>query len=270
MRMLANLGMALLAGNLPLAGAELNARVLKLIGPDAQAVFGADVERYHESPLERLFPLVGYPKAAGTIHQFLEIRGGAAGEEQPLVIWTGSPHTADEDGAAQLTMLDASTAIWGDPAAMETAMQRWNGSAPVSELAGQVRRLSAGYDNWFLLLKPLARGEQAAGLPALKYRNEVTQAVEQIRGGIRLGAFNDVLIEIVTRTADQASALAALGKWLPGLLQLENPGGVVSLLVDSAENISVSASGTVVSLSFTLPGDKVEQLTKGRPQIVEQ
>lgn len=268
--MLANLGMALLAGNLPLAAAELNARVLKLIAPDTQAAFGADVERYHESPLERLFPLIGYPKAAGTVHQFLEIRSGAAGEEQSLVVWTGSPHAADEDGATQLKLLDASTAIWGDSAAMETAMERWNGSAPASELASQVRRLSAGYDNWFLLLKPLARGEQGAGLPALKYRNEVMQAVEQVRGGIRFGAFNDVLIEVVTRTADQAGALAALGKWLPGLLQLENPGGVVSLLVNSAENISVSASGNVVSLSFTLPGDKVEQLAKGRPPIVEQ
>ena len=138
------------------------------------------------------------------------------------MVWTGSPHAADEDGATQLKLLDASTAIWGDSAAMETAMERWNGSAPASELASQVRRLSAGYDNWFLLLKPLARGEQGAGLPALKYRNEVMQAVEQVRGGIRFGAFNDVLIEVVTRTADQAEP-SRPGNGFPGCCNWKTP-----------------------------------------------
>ena len=62
------------------------------------------------------------------------------------------------------------------------------------------------------------------------------------------------------RTADDALAIATLSKWLPGFIQLNEPGFVPLKFVELAEGFSVRAEGRTVSLSFTLPESGLREL----------
>jgi len=45
--------------------------------------------------------------------------------------------------------------------------------------------------------------------------------VEEVRGGVRLGAFNEVSLDVVMKTAEDAAVLAVISRWLPGFIQLQ-------------------------------------------------
>jgi len=96
------------------------------------------------------------------------------------------------------------------------------------------------------------------------------QVIEQVSGGIRFGAFNEVGVELVAKTADDATTLAAHGKWLPGLVQLDNSFSPPSRLADAVENLQVSSRSNVVSLTFTLPSERILKIVKAdKSTIVE-
>jgi hypothetical protein len=85
------------------------------------------------------------------------------------------------------------------------------------------------------------------------------QVVEQARGGIRLGRSNEVNVEIQGRTADDAATLAALGRWAPGFLQLQDPSGQMGALAAAIENLSVRAEGRTAVASFSVPDAALEK-----------
>jgi hypothetical protein len=263
MRLLTNLAIAFLSTHLLLAG-ELNQKILKLIGPDARIVTGMDVERYRDSPLQEIFPWKLDAAVSGAVHQLIIIQYGPRDNKPPLTILTGSPKGVQTEDGPQFAQLDAGTTILGDPASIEEARRRWRSDQPAGEIADQVRRLSGTYDNWFLIVKPLQLSRQPDD-PSLKYRDEVMRVVEQVRMGVRLGAFNEMHIEVVTRTPEDAATLAALGKWLPGLVQMANPLARESMLINQAENLNVFAGGNVASLSFTLSKEAIEKAIKSFP-----
>ncbi|SPE35411.1 hypothetical protein SBA3_2260006 [Candidatus Sulfopaludibacter sp. SbA3] len=90
---------------------------------------------------------------------------------------------------------------------MQEALSQWRSKERAGEIASRVGSLSSSYDNWFLVLHPLQRGFQANGPRVLKYRDDLMQAVEQIRGGIRLGAFNEIrLARKTSRSAPMAKS----------------------------------------------------------------
>jgi len=98
----------------------------------------------------------------------------------------------------------------------------------------------------------------------LKYRDELIQVVEEARGGIRLGRPNEVSVEIQARTADDAATLAALGRWVPGFLQLEDPSGQMGALVAAIEDLSVRTDGRTAVASFSIPDAALEKLSQVR------
>jgi hypothetical protein len=257
--MFATLSGILFAGSL--IAADLDPKVLKLVGPDARIIMGTDVQRYSESPLQAMFPASLARTTAGSVRQWITITYEE--DKPPLSIFIGAPEASEET-----VLLDSATAIESDPAGVQEALQRWRSDEKPGELAQQVRRLSSSYDNWFLLVRPLqliAREHD----DTLKYRNELMQAIDQVSGGIRLGVFNEVHVEVVTKTPDDAITIAALAHWLPGFLQMENSHAGPGLLVNAAENLTTTARGNVVSISFTLSTEKLEQIMKSYRQPVE-
>ena len=65
----------------------------------------------------------------------------------------------------------------------------------------KARWLSESYDNWFLMVKPLDSLAQP-DLPASRYRDDLIQMVEEVSGGIRLGALNEIRIEVLMTPLD--------------------------------------------------------------------
>jgi len=88
----------------------------------------------------------------------------------------------------------------------------------------------------------------------------LTEAVEEVRGGIRLGQDSVVEVEIDMRTADDAMAVATLGRWVPGFVQLQYPDSNEGRLAELIESLHVVSKGNTVSVSFALNEKKLSDL----------
>jgi hypothetical protein len=160
-------------------------------------------------------------------------------------------------------VLETGTAITGDQDTVRSALERWQQqSGPIDgDLAAEVRQMSETYDNWLIAIRPLhAAAEGQQGGLHLSYRSQFTDMVEEVRAGVRLGKINEVEAEVEMKTAEDATAAAGLGRWLRGLLQTR--WGPEAALAELADDLSVTAAGKVVSLSFTLDSAKVRELAE--------
>ena len=50
------------------------------------------------------------------------------------------------------------------------------------------------------------------------------------------------------KTTDDATALAALGRWLPGLILSQQPVGQQSLIAEVADDLEIAAKGESIQL----------------------
>jgi len=98
----------------------------------------------------------------------------------------------------------------------------------------------------------------------LKVENDLSGLVEEVRGGIRLGAFNEVNVEVVMKTAEDAGTVAGMSRWLPGFIQLQESRSPDSALAALAEDLAVTTHGRTVSISFSIEESKLEELVRSR------
>jgi len=103
-----------------LGAAELNPKILKLIGPDARIIIGTDLGRYAESPLQGFFPINLNIEERGTIRQWVTIGSDNQGMKPPLSILIGVPRASET-----IRLPDANTAMEGDGAGFEEAAKLW-------------------------------------------------------------------------------------------------------------------------------------------------
>ncbi len=257
--------------------ADLPSKLLRLIGPDATIVASADLERQSNSVLNPLFtpsvPPGGGLKAPSRV---LWVEYGTPDSSSMLTAAIGPlpPRNPDEDGA-EPTLLDSNTAVSGDPRRIREAQQRWKTALPLTPMAAKVLQLSQSYDSWMILEKPLAFLADLPATPdvtavALKYRAQILDAVEEISLGIRFGQVDEFHVEAVFRTAEDASAVATLARWLPGLLQLGTRALGPPLFVNAMEGFTVLADGRRVTLSARLPEDQARVvMEKWHSRLVE-
>jgi hypothetical protein len=262
------LTLALLA--VDLRAGELDPRVFRLIGPDTKWIVAVDLNRHRSSALRAIAPVSDSPG----IHYVMKISGAPWQDAQPLFVDIGPDPPAGStgtsewgDAAIRTTRLASNVSVAGDRQRVQEALQRWSSDEPLGELAVKAQRLSRTYDNWFLAirpLEPLAPLEQLApgeSSKKMKYRDELVQAVEEASSGIRFGSVNELRAEVLMKTAEDAAALAAFGKWLPGLLQLKD-GSVHAQIVELVENLSIESQGRTASISFLLSERKLEEFFK--------
>jgi hypothetical protein len=255
MKLIAMLTLALAAN--PLTAGDFDSRLLRLIGPETRMVAGMDGERYRRSEMNAVGPWSANSDAA----QIFTVAGKAS-EGRHLLVNIGGTAAPEAADGAQSARLDANTVAFGDAASVEQAARDWKVEKKLTGLAVKAQRLAQSFDAWFIMMRPLENADREDGAPALKYRTELLQSVEEVSGGVRVGAYNEVTLEAVTRTAEDAASLQALARWLPGLLQIDSPQSTQSRVIDLAERLTVSVSDRTVTLSFVLPSAKMEDLRK--------
>ena len=141
------------------------------------------------------------------------------------------------------------------------AIDRWSRQDDAaSGVAARADRLSGTYDIWFLAVRPLELSLPEGAKP-LKYRDELVRVIEEVRGGVRLGSLNQMTAEVVARTADDAVTLAALGRWLPGLMQL-NERNELAVFVELAESFAARVEGRSAVLSVSIPEAAILKMTE--------
>lgn len=259
MKFLAKLSAAVLVSSL--SAGELSPGVLRLIGQDTRAIFAIDLDRYRNSVLNKFYPWDSGRPASEMTGELITILSGLKDGAVPLTVFLGTSPAVARDNALQTAVLGPGTTVQGDAASVQEAVRRWRQDERAGELALKARWLSESYDNWFLMVKPLDSLAQP-DLPASKYRDDLIQMVEEVGGGVRLGALNEIRIEVLMKTTDDATGLAALVRWAPGFIQLQDPHSVQSRFADIAENLAVTVEGRTVSISFALPERGMEELSK--------
>jgi hypothetical protein len=197
----------------------------------------------------------------------IQSHGGSVTAFQGVNILAPGGKTAQPTDSV-VALLDNSTAVMGDSAGVEAAIQRSQGTG----LAGfvvpdKVNQLSAQYDFWFLTLVPLS---EFSGVMPDKHMGQAMQgslfqAVLQASGGAKLGAQNVMFgAEAVTRSEKDATALVDVVKFIAELLQTnkdQNPtAGQVSTLLDA---MTVQATGSTMTMVLTVPEAAMEQLFQG-------
>jgi hypothetical protein len=260
----------------------LSSRLASLIPSDALFVAGIDIARYQHAQLNSFYPMTleGMPCGEGSawienVRQLVVAEGAPGSGMNRLTILIGTATSpsqsgesdgADAAGNGSFALLDAATVVCGHPQMVREALSRWHSAGGQSgELADKVKRMSETYDNWFIKVRPFEISEDSRGpVKILKYRADFAGAVKEVLGGVRVGGINEVRVEVVTEAPEDAAALAALGRWLPGLVQMKAPYSNESALADLAENLTVMPAGNTVSLSFTLDDSKLEDLARAR------
>lgn len=242
-----------------LAAQPVGSRLARLIPPDSSFVYSINLERYADSALQALYPIEG--EGSGLcLHQPQRITVAERASGERLAILSGCL-PSDQ---TKLTVLEAGTAIFGDSANVEAAIQRWrhSGDSGASSLEAKVRRLVERYDNWMIAVRPLhTEAEDPVTAPRRSYRSQVMDAVEEVRGGIRLGSVNQVEVEVTMKTVEDAMAAAGLGRWLRGFVQSAR-GGSEAVVAEVAEGLNVTAVGNTVLLSFLIDSAKLLALVE--------
>jgi hypothetical protein len=261
----------------PFASAQsVSPKLASIIPPDTALIYSIDRERYADSALQSFYPMAeeSAGQCPGKLRQIIFAERAPTAGGGKLMILRGANvapgcASADETNdtvsvqAPKLIVLETGTAITGDQDTVRSALERWQQQAGAGDgdLAAEVRQMSETYDNWFIAIRPLhAAAEGQPGGSHLSYRSQFTDMVEEVRAGIRLGKINEVEVEVEMKTPEDATAAAGLGRWLRGLLQTR--WGPEAALAEVAEDLSVTAAGKVVSLSFTLDSAKVRELSK--------
>ena len=266
--------LAVAAAAISLPAAEIDESVLRLLGTDVQWVVGANLERYRGTGLERFYradlhwlklgPSVD-PDAA--VRQVYGATGDSARSEVTVLLGTflpaGEPawHTGRGDYGAIVLGLNMALAGYQD-AAVE-AVKRWSAGGPVNAaLASRLNRLNQSFDLWFLAVRPLEHAWGLARDPAFGPAKKLLDAVREVRGGIRLGGFYQLRLELEMRSPVEAAALAGIAPWLPGFLQLQRGWTREAALSGLLEDFDARASGSTVILTGTLDENKIRELIR--------
>lgn len=274
---------------LNLIAQDPNAKLACLVGPDAKMVYGIDVERYQSSQLaqsyqtgmaQNLMPALAIKKVIGTLSEgnrppALILQGtafslqallGHDGHENFLRTYRGFPAvTLSED--SMLVLLETTLAVTGDTDSVSGVIDRVTSTDCTGELAAKISELSSSYDVWFAVLRPLEQLDLPSMMPPSERRLELAQSIEEVHGGIRIGAVHSVRVELTAKDPDDAAAAAVLARWLPAMLEKDD--SMEANLVRAIQNFATQSTGRTASMSFLLPDSAVEaaQRLKGNRKV---
>jgi len=169
-----------------------------------------------------------------------------------------------------IAFLDSSTAVMGDVAGVQAAIDRRRANAGIStKLAGKVQQVSTNYDFWFTTLVPLAEFAGAMPDPNLSsaMKGSLLGGIQQTSGGVKFGQNVLLYAEAVTRSPEDAAALVDVVKFIAGLIQTnrqnDKTAAQVSTLLDA---LQTTTQGNVMTMSLAIPEATLEQMMSAMRQ----
>ncbi|HXB75056.1 MAG TPA: hypothetical protein VNY05_42885 [Candidatus Acidoferrales bacterium] len=281
-----------LAGVLPAADPVL----LNLVSPDAKVLAGVNVQQ-GKGTLFGQYVLNQMQSSITGMQQLIALTGFDPTRDvnETLVASTGAPETglalargnfdigkltaaASLKGAVSeaynsvniledpkqkhgVAFLDSTTAVAGDVASVKGAIDRQKSPQPLpSGVTVKISQLSASQDAWALSTVP----PSSLAPPAAAAHNgqipPVLQTVQSASGGVKFGANVVFTGQAQTDTAQNATTLGDTIKLLISLAQMN--AGQNQQAAQLAQQVQVTASGNVVTVSLSLPEDQFQQLVK--------
>jgi len=168
-----------------------------------------------------------------------------------------------KDGAAAFA---GGMVFGGEVAEVKGAIDRYRAnSKTLPDLAAKAQDASARYDVWAVTnAGPDKFAGRVSGNPDVQapFKGEALQSITQMSGGVRFGVNVQVGGEAVTRSAQDATALVDVYKFLAQMLVLNAPktGPAASPLQAFLGSAQVTASGNTVNFTASMPNADLEKL----------
>lgn len=173
-----------------------------------------------------------------------------------------SPAAAVPPVAAGLVFFDGTLAVMGDVPGVKAAIDRRQAPTvlPANVLA-LVNSWSLSQDAWVVDTAPLSSLKLPANSPALPGGAQMAafQSVQAADLGVKFGANVAITAQVQTDTAQNATSLAGLLQFAANLMQAQSntqDAAAAALL----KSMTVSAAGTSVNLTLSVPEAQVEGL----------
>jgi hypothetical protein len=173
----------------------------------------------------------------------------------------------DPKQMAGIAFLSPTLVVGGDVASVKGAIDRpGTGQSLPSAVLTQVNQWSGNQDAWIVTTVPLsglmptgAASGTSSGT-ATSPMAGVMQQIQQIAGGVKFG--NSVMgtAAITADNAADATQLANTVQFLVNLAQMQSQSQTNSQMANLAQAVQVSAQGTIVNISVTLPAAQFQQL----------
>lgn len=279
--------------------AAADTALLNLLPPDAQVIFGVQVDQSRYTPFGQ-YVLARLEKEDGDLQQFIaltgfdprrdisEIVGAGRGDgKQGLVCVRGRfdipkilaalPResvapvqyrgvtlvSGKGPGSAGVAFLNGSLAVAGEGDLVRAAIDRWlDGGKLPAELAARAAEASSHYDVWMATAAwPAALAER---LPpesgGAAVKGDLVRAIEQMSGGVKFGAQVTLAGETLLKTDKDAAALADVFRFLASFIQLQANTERAQRFADFARRMEIAAEGNRVRVSLTVPEAEFEKL----------
>lgn len=244
---------------------EPDARVLRLLTEDTQMVSAIDWVRYTDSRLASRFPV--------SLREFLGRETQAAKPSQ--IVFLGSPDAptlvvvfgafspvppVEGEEPTLLVSPEAGVLFAGEARATAAAVGAWrNAAAKPPAWASRLGELGRDYDNWAFIRNPLPSLEKGIAPPARPRWDALRKSIEDVSLGIRFGARIECFATATMTGFEDASAAAALARWLPAFA--EGRGDYFTAdLVPLIESFEARQNGNRVEVRFSLAEEKIPQL----------
>jgi hypothetical protein len=273
-------------------------QLLNLLMPDAKVIAGVNVEQAkgtqfgqyvlnqvqtHDAEMQRLITLTGFdPRrdvreilvaSDGTVNSKVGLGLARGMFDVPKIIAAATAHGAatetynnitileEPKGKQGIAFLDPTIVAAGDIASVKGAIDRQRLPQPLpAALLVKINQWSNAQDAWGISAVP-----PTSLVPPIKDAQPnpmmgAAQSVQQAAGGVKFGANVVFSGEAVCDTAQNATTLGDLVKFMVNLAQMQGPQNAETQAL--AKSVTVTASGTTLTISASLPQDVFTKLVQ--------
>jgi hypothetical protein len=276
-----------------------DSRLVNLVMPDATVVAGVNVAQAKNSPFgqwvltliapqdqqfQQMAVLTGFDPRKD-VSELLAATNGGPNAHTGLLMVTGAfnagaltaaasmggAKTENYNGVAILedpknaafafAFFDSTLAVAGDLADVKAAIDRQSGGAHLSQdVVNKINAISGSNDAWVLSNGPISGMMPPADQAPPQLKGLTLPAISQIQqasAAVKFGTDVTVTSTATFDTAQNASTTAGMLTMLLGMAQMQ--ASKQPEVAQFAKNVTASASGSVLTVAFSMPQTQIQQ-----------
>ncbi len=195
------------------------------------------------------------------ITRMAESQGATSSLYRGTQVW--APKRTDRPAEGSVAFLDPTLAVFGGEAMVKAAIDaKLSGTAAMpAALAAKVREWSSSNDAWFVSTASFSElGVGKTGQNAILPGGLTVDSIKEAAAGVRFSQSVDISGDILTRSAQDATALGDVMRFLASMIRLnaDKPGGQSAIAV--ADSLQVDVSGATAHFSLLVPESSLDQM----------
>ncbi|HNY39613.1 MAG TPA: hypothetical protein PKJ41_04430 [Bryobacteraceae bacterium] len=198
------------------------------------------------------------------ITQLAQGKGAVSNLYRGIQLW--SPPATESKGQGAVAFLDTSLAVFGSESAVKAAIDAKlaGKSAMPAALAAKVNQWS-GHDAWFVSTASLGEmGVGKTGQNAILPGGLAVDSIKEAAAGVRFFADVQISGDVLTRSAQDATALADVMRFLANMIRLNAPQTGAEPAIAVADSLQVNVNGASAIFALTVPQGVLDQMFQNR------